>query len=366
MSRACGQSHPRDKSRCYPRAVRREIRADRVQSYSARVELRHLRYFQAVAELLNFSRAAERMHVAQPALSRQIRDLESEIGARLFDRNRVRVQLTDAGRTFYSHACKVLAQVDLAVASVRETTRGTGGDLLLCNDWRLAINLIPATIAEFRRRYPRVEVVLQDVLLHQQLAILRAHRAHLGFLPRDEVAGREDLDFLSVARLELLAVVGSSHRLAPRRSVRIAELRDEKWLRLSGERSDGYNAFILQTCRSAGFTPRFHDAASTVEAMATVVASGYGVCLLPNNFSVQQRTMLRFLPTDCPAVELCAVWSRAESSLLLQQYLEILRRHVPVLPAALERRPSRPPARNGPKSLRSTLLRSANAVSAAK
>ena len=293
------------------------------------MELRHLRYFQAVAELLNFSRAAERLHVAQPALSRQIRDLEDELGARLFDRNRVRVQLTDAGRTFYTHTCKVLAQVELAVASVQDTTRGTGGELIICNDWRLAISLIPATIAEYRGRYPHVDVVLQDVLIHRQLAALRAHRAHLGFLPREEVVTRGDLDFLTVANVEVLAVVGPGHRLASRRAVGIAELRDEKWLRITGGRGEGYNTFITQTCRLAGFTPNFHGEVSSLETMETVVASGYGICLLPDILTMHQRPMLRLLKTDCSTVELCAVWPRAESSLLLRQYLEILRRHLP-------------------------------------
>ena len=154
------------------------------------MELRHLRYFQAVAELLNFSRAAERLHVAQPSLSLQIRDLEAELGTQLFDRNRVHVQLTDAGRTFYAHTSKILAQISVAVASVHDTTTGVGGELILCNDWRLSTDLVPATIAEFRAQHPRVEVQLIDLPVHKQLAALRAHRAHLGFLPREEVVTR--------------------------------------------------------------------------------------------------------------------------------------------------------------------------------
>lgn len=181
------------------------------------MELRHLRYFKAVAEQLNFTRAAESLHVAQPALSRQIRDLETELGVRLLDRNRVRVQLTDAGRTLYSHTCKILAQVDLAVGSVQDTTKGTGGELILCNDWRLAISVVPTAIAEFRTQFPRVEVILQDVLFHRQLAALRAQRAHLGFLPREDVVSRPDLDFLPLVRVEMLVGVGPGHRLVKRR-----------------------------------------------------------------------------------------------------------------------------------------------------
>jgi len=92
------------------------------------MELRHLRYFKAVAERLSFSRAAEELRVAQPALSRQVKALEEELGARLLDRNRVRVQLTDAGRTFYAHTCKVLAQVDVAVAATKDTATGWAGN----------------------------------------------------------------------------------------------------------------------------------------------------------------------------------------------------------------------------------------------
>jgi DNA-binding transcriptional LysR family regulator len=130
------------------------------------MELRHLRYFKAVAELLNFSRAAEQLRVAQPALSRQIQALEAELGARLLDRNRVSVRLTDAGRTFYSHTCKVLAQVDMATAAVRDVIDGSGGKLIICNDWRLASEFVPVTVAKFQAKHPQTEVVLRDLNNH--------------------------------------------------------------------------------------------------------------------------------------------------------------------------------------------------------
>ena len=116
------------------------------------MELRHLRYFKAVAELLNFSRAAEQMRVAQPALSRQIRALEDELGTRLLDRHRG-VRLTDAGRTFYTQTCKILAQVDIAIAAVREPPDRTGGELIVCNDWRISGHFLPAAVSEFHRQF---------------------------------------------------------------------------------------------------------------------------------------------------------------------------------------------------------------------
>ena len=129
------------------------------------MELRHLRYFHAVATTLNFSRAAESLRVAQPALSRQVKALENELGVQLFERNRVRVQITDAGRLFLTHVEKVLAQVDMAVSAVREVREGTEGRLIVCTEWRLPISLLPTVLAEFRSQFPRVEIDLRELPL---------------------------------------------------------------------------------------------------------------------------------------------------------------------------------------------------------
>ena len=299
------------------------------------MELRHLRYFRAVAELLNFSRAAERLHVAQPALSRQIRDLEVELGVQLFDRNRVRVQLTDAGRTFYTHVCKILAQLDVAVASVHDTTLGTGGELILCNDWRLSTDLIPTTIAEFRTQHPRVEVQLTDLPVNKQLAALRAHRAHIGFLPRESIVTRGDLECLQVSTFAILLVVSAEHRLASRDRVAVAELRDERWIRMNSRPGDGYNTYVAQICRLAGFTPNFHGEAATPEAFEAMIGSGGGIGLAIDTMVLRQKSLLRLIPTDCAPVELCAVWSKTETSLLLKQYLASLQGHLAALPAGV-------------------------------
>ncbi len=296
------------------------------------MELRHLRYFQAVAELLNFSRAAERLHVAQPALSRQVRDLEHELGAQLFERNRVRVSLTDAGRTFYAHTCKVLAQVDIAVASVCETTAGTSGELIICNDWRLANPVVLGTIAEYRDLHPRVEVTLRDLHLHQQLAALRARQAHLGFIVNRELSHDPDLDSLSLLTSDLMIAVGAHHPLANAGSVRLAEFANETWLTPDPKESPGLREFITQVCRLSGFTPEFAPGAPNTESLLARVAIGYGVCLWPEFLGATSpaHPLVRYLRSDCPSIELRAVWHRREDSKLLQQFLEILRRHVAV------------------------------------
>lgn len=294
------------------------------------MELRHLRYFQAVAELLNFSRAAERLHVAQPALSRQVRALEHELGVQLLNRNRVRVSLTDAGRTFYAHTCKVLAQVDIAVASVHETTAGDGGELIICNDWRLANSIVLGTIAEYREEHPRVEVTLRDLHLHQQLAALRSRQAHLGFVVNRELNHDDDLVSLPLFTSDLMIAVGANHRLAGLRNVRLADFAHETWLTTEPKDSPGLREFITQACRLSGFTPEFAVAAHNTEGLLARVATGYGVCLWPEFLSATSSAhpLVRHLRSDCPPIELRAVWHQREDSKLLHQFLKILRRHV--------------------------------------
>jgi DNA-binding transcriptional LysR family regulator len=297
-----------------------------------RMELRHLRYFRAVASTLNFSRAAEQLHVAQPALSRQIRNLEEELGARLFDRDRVHVQLTDAGRTLVAHADKILADVDIAVNSVQDTRRGTGGQLMICNDWRLSIQLIPATIAEFHARYPGIEVALIELHLHEQIAALRGGRAHVCFVPFAAIPTRGDFASMPILKAGLRVAVGRSHPLAHRQSVRLAEFRNDTFIRINGRLTQEYNTYVVQACRLAGFSPIFVTRkASTPETLLTIAGAGAGVALLPDFLCKPERPFLRFLPTDCQPVEIYAVWLHSETSRLLKDYLEILRTHARAL-----------------------------------
>jgi DNA-binding transcriptional LysR family regulator len=294
------------------------------------MELRHLRYFRTVAELLNFSRAAERLRVAQPALSRQIRDLEQELEVRLFDRNRVRVSLTDAGRTFHAHTCKILAQVDIAVAAVAETKTGVSGELVICNDWRLSNPIVLGAIAEFRAQYPRVDVALHDLHSHEQLTALRTRRAHLGFVVGGELAAHDELESLSLLTSAIMVMVGARHRLAGRSGVRIAELAHETWMTMEAREAPGYREFVTQICRLSGFTPGFGLTEHSAEGLIARVATGYGVCLLPEFLIDRVNSLVRYLRSDCQPIELRAVWHRREESQLLRQFLDILRRHIVV------------------------------------
>lgn len=288
------------------------------------MELRHLRYFKAVAELLNFSRAAERLRVAQPALSRQVRALEDELGTPLFIRERS-VRLTDAGRAFHAHVTTILQQVEVATAAAREAASDGGGELIICNDWRVAGQLVPSAVAEFHRRFPRAEVTLQDMRFPDQLAALRSRRAHLGFMMRRVLGRPGELETLLLMRSRLMIVLPARHPAAGGRQIELVDLAKEKWVVLDDKEANGYRAFLTQLCRLSGFTPRIGGAAGTLEGLVGRVAAGYGVALALESNAPHHNQLVRVLPLDVEPLELCAVWHRRETSPLLHAFLDILR-----------------------------------------
>jgi DNA-binding transcriptional LysR family regulator len=288
------------------------------------MELRHLRYFKAVAEHLNFSRAAERLHVAQPALSRQVRALEEELGTPLLERAHG-VQLTDAGRVFYSHTCKILAQVDIAAAAAKEAVGGAAGELIICNEWRVAGQFVPAAVGAFHLRFPRAEVTLQDLRFPEQLAALRARRAHLGFVVRSVMGRVGDLETLLVLRARLMIVLPARHPLVRESLLPLESLAGETWVSLDEKEAPGYRAFLTQLCRMSGFAPKLGLTASTPEGLIGRVAAGYGVALTLESNAPHHNQLVRVLPLDVDPLELCAVWHRREKSPLLHAFLEVVR-----------------------------------------
>lgn len=292
------------------------------------MELRHLRYFAAVAETLNFSRAAEHLHVAQPALSRQIRQLEDEIGVLLIDRQHTPVQLTDAGRVFEAHVAKLLMQTDIAVTAAQEAGRGHEGRLVICGVWWLGLDVLPESIVDFRKCFPRIDLELRELPLYEQVSALHEGEINLGFLPRRHLARHEDLEYLEVIESEWILVLPVAHPLAQKEMVRLVDLKKERFLVIESPTVRAYRDAIVQLCRLAQFSPLFGKRSTTREGMYALAASGYGVILAPHHTLPPRHTSLRYLPTDCTPMELCAVWRRDDQSIPLERFLEIIRRHV--------------------------------------
>jgi DNA-binding transcriptional LysR family regulator len=290
------------------------------------MELRHLRYFVAVAEALNFTRAAEKLRVAQPALSRQIQALEDELGTKLLDRNRQRVLLTDAGQLFLDHARRILAQVDTAMHAVREVDTGAAGELRIAHDWRLSSTLVSRAVVEYRKRYPGVEVSLRDLQMPDQLAALHTRKIHLGFIASVYLGPDQQLASRLIQHTDIVALVPLDHPLAGRKQIGLAELRDAEWISVDTP-DNSYRTFLQQLCRNAGFSPHFSRVvANQPTAVGGLVAAGMGVALAPRMALTHEHSTIGVLPTDCDPIDICAVWNERDRSPLLQQFVAILER----------------------------------------
>lgn len=291
------------------------------------MELRHLRYFAAVAEELHFGRAAERLMVAQPALSQQIKQLEHELGVRLLERNRRRVALTDAGRTFLKDAKDILARSEAAIRSARSTLRGQVGSLVVGFNSGALADLLPATVRAFRRQFNGVQVVLREMTTAEQAVALRERRIDLGFLcppvlPPDERLLRIE----SLRREPLVLALPRWHPLVRRRRVPLRSLADEDFVMC---RDDvGYCVQVRDICRAAGFDPRIVQAAEEGETAMALVEAGVGVSLMPAWWRRKLRrpgVIIRELEDAAATVEMAMAWRKDDPSLPLRNFVEAVR-----------------------------------------
>jgi DNA-binding transcriptional LysR family regulator len=296
------------------------------------MELRHLRYFIAVAEELNFRHAADRLHVAQPALSRQVRDLEDEVGERLFDRNRRRVLLTDAGRALLLDARGVLASAEAALKTAREVGRGVRGTLRIGNAGRLSAPFLPASLAAFRARFPLVDVELIELDPEDQNAGLLAGTIQVAFQGLSRLLPVDPrLTSRPLMHSEVVVVVPSRHRLAKQQQIRLADLADETFLMFRPrEGSAYYERWIRTSCeRIGGFTPKLRwPAQPNWDALFGMVAAGGGIGLFPLIPTDEPRGWVGFVAIPFaeprPDFHVAVVWNSDNRSVILRNYLEML------------------------------------------
>lgn len=244
------------------------------------MELRHLRSFVAVAEELHFGRAAERLHIAQPPLSMQIKQLEHELGVQLLIRSTRKVELTPAGASFLEHARAILAATDAAVEDARQTASGLAGRLVLGFTGSATYEVMPMLAQVLRHDLPGLDISLKgEMLTPLQVAGLLDHSLDIGFL---RPPARDPGITVSILRREpLIAVLPDTHPLASAPSVRLGDLRNDPFITyLSQHRSVVYDA-VIEACERAGFMPQQHTEVAETSTLVSFVASGQGVALVP-------------------------------------------------------------------------------------
>ncbi|MBG4726687.1 LysR family transcriptional regulator [Pseudomonas aeruginosa] len=249
------------------------------------MELRHLRYFIAVAEELHFGRAAERLGISQPPLSQQIQALEEEIGARLFERTNRRVELTDAGRLFLDESRQVLAQVDKAVLLARRAHLGELGELKIgFTSSAPFTSTIPSSIHAFRKAYPDVHLDLQEMSSRQVLKALLEESLQVGVIR--PLALPDAVHWGEWFREPLGAVLRADHPLAAgsEDGLAIAALAEEPFVFFPRSYGTGLYDQVIALTRQAGFSPRIAQEASEAMTIIGLVSAGLGVSILPASF----------------------------------------------------------------------------------
>ena len=290
------------------------------------MELRHLRYFVAVAEELSFTRAARNLNMAQPPLSQQIRDLETELGASLFLRTHHRVELTAAGRLFLNDARDVLSRAGDAVAKVRRAAQGEEGELRLgFVSTAMVDDAVPQLLSDFRSRHPAVALRLEQLGTVQQVQALVGRRIDAGFIRPPVEEPR--LVLRTVMREALMLALPLHHPCARNRSVRLQALAREPWVMVSRETGAGFYQRTVDLCLGAGFTPQVSLEVGEIQTVVGLVAAGFGVALVPAAMTALHRRGAVYVPLAGPRgmVEICVAYLRDQHSPVLGNFLRLIR-----------------------------------------
>jgi DNA-binding transcriptional LysR family regulator len=307
-----------------------------------KIELRHLECFIAVAEELSFARAAERLHLSQPPVSRHIKQLEDELGVELFTRTTRSVQLTNAGSVYLNEARAICAQMSKGVQAARMAARGEVGELTLGYEASSAYDALPRALKVFRDQFPAIEVTLTQMDTDEQAQALKESRIDLGFVV-PPIHDRS-LHAETVTRERLLLALPSDHRLAQKRSIDLSALASESFILSPRSKRCGLYDQVIRVCRGAGFSPKVVQEANEMQIMLGFIAAGIGITLLPAHAAHLQRPGVTFRPIlpKSACVELALAWRREEGSPVIRAFVDVVKHCASEMPpTSLSVRPVR-------------------------
>lgn len=290
----------------------------------SRIELRHLRYFIAVAEELHFGQAAERLHMTQPPLSQQIRQLEEELGFDLFYRTKRTVQLTEAGVVFLQDCQRLLRQLEQAVQGARQIGRGETGQLVVGFVSSATYNVLPHILRQFRGQLPEVNLELHELTTDQQVQWLRDGRLDVGFVrpPVDE----SELQQMTIWQEPLVVSLPDQHPLAHQDPISVRSLANESFILFPRALAPGLYDAIISLCQQWGFSPNVAQEAIQMQTIISLVAADMGVAIVPQSLQNLQRTgvIYRSLQEPTPEVAIALVWRTQAPSPPVQRFLDIV------------------------------------------
>jgi DNA-binding transcriptional LysR family regulator len=289
------------------------------------MELRHLRYFITVAEELNFCRAAERLRIAQPPLSVQIRQLEEELGTSLFYRVKRRLTLSPAGEVLFTQGRRLLQDTEQVVDQVKQAAQGKTGRLSIGFVGTAMYDILPAALKLYRAQFPAVHLTLEDLHTCDQIRALREQKIDIGFLrpPVDD----DSLEFENVIQESLMVALPEKHRFNSRHAISLSELRHEPFLICPANCEPTLYRLYRALFHEAGFEPQIVQEATHIQTQIGLVAAGVGICLVPSSVTKLCRDGVIYHPISSPEIKIAKamVWRKGPIPANLAGFIKAVR-----------------------------------------
>jgi DNA-binding transcriptional LysR family regulator len=292
------------------------------------VELRHLRYFVAVADELSFSRAAERLQIAQPPLSQQIQALEAELGVQLFNRKKRPIHLTEAGQALLEEARSTLANLEQAIHKTQRIHQGELDHLTVGFTSSMANGVLPNILRTFRQHYPETNLILREASSGSQIQGLRDHQTDIIFAYRTPaLIEANDLEVTLLSEETLVAVLPQHHPLTTQSTISLIDLADKEFVMPLRSVVSGLSEQIYALCAQAGFVPQVAQEAIFMVTILGLVAGEMGISILPSSVQNLRRegVTYRQIQEEAIANPLTIVWRQGHLSPILQQFIDIAR-----------------------------------------
>jgi DNA-binding transcriptional LysR family regulator len=287
------------------------------------MELRHLRYFVAVAEEENVSKAALKLHVSQPGISRQIRDLEDEIGFTLFERSAKSVRLTAAGKVFLAGAREVLEQVEVVVKKARAAVDGATGEINVGYAPSLTVQILPQVLRAFQEQLPQVRVALHDLSSEEMMAQLGTKKLQVALTVRPDGKLLRGLAYLELARYATQVAVAPDHPLAKSKTITLEQVASEPLIGLNRKDYPEFHVEMKRLFAAVGKKPNFTEEHEGGTSIIAAVEAGRGIALVPSSLAciVGNRVKLLPLKPALPPIPVGAVWLKDNESELVKRFI---------------------------------------------
>ena len=287
------------------------------------MEMRHLRYFVALAEFLHFGRAAIQLRITQPSLSQQIQQLETELQTTLLQRTRRRVQLTESGRLFLEQARDILARTDQAAVIARSASRGDVERLRVGIAYWMDVTSLIGVVRTLDQRQPGVHLEIRTMSVPLQVAALQEERLDIGFV-RPPITERS-LSTEPLLTESFIVALPNRHRLATVRRISLSSLADEPFILYPRDAVPQYYDLTLRLCREAGFTPHVRHQVDRPDLVLRLVATGVGITLVPASARTAPRpgVAYRALLPPSPVLETAVAWRRDNGSPTVKAFVDV-------------------------------------------